>query len=57
MCDEYDDERMWAYWHRLELPEQLKHEERETQVAEPPLTIALPATPDTRKTRPRPLTR
>ncbi len=57
MCDEYDDERMWAYWHRLELQEQLKREERETQEAEPPLPISLPPTPDARKTRPRPLTR
>ncbi len=57
MCDEYDDERMWAFWRRLEMQEELKREQREAEEAEPTVTIALPQTPEMRKTRPRALTR
>ncbi len=52
MCDEYDDERMVAFWRRLELQEQIKREERELQEIELPLTTAIP---EARKTRPRAL--
>lgn len=57
MCDEYDDERMVAFWRRLEIQEQLMREERGLQAVELPLTTAIPETPEARKTRPRALTR
>jgi hypothetical protein len=57
MCDEYDDERMWAFWRRLEIQEELKREESAAQPVELPLPVSLPETPEVRKTRPRGLTR
>ena len=55
MCDEYEDERMWAFWRRLEIQE-LKREELDAKEAEVPVPIALPATPEMPKARPRTLT-
>ena len=57
MCDEYDDERMWAFWRRLEQTEQekdLREEPREVEIA--PLAVLSPPG-ETRKARPRPLVR
>lgn len=57
MCDEYEEERMWAFWRGLEIQEELKEREREPQEVGLPLMTSLPETQDARKARPRPLTR
>lgn len=56
MCDEYEDERMWAFWRRLEIREELEREERETKEVESPIPVTLPVGNETPKARPRTLT-
>jgi hypothetical protein len=57
MCDEYEDERMWAFWRRLEVMEELKRPEHEPAESELPATPLGPAILEDRKVRPRPLPR
>lgn len=57
MCDEYEDERMWAFWKRLEQVDGLRREDTEVGEADRPLLPVLPEGPATRKPVQRPLTR
>lgn len=57
MCDEYDDERMRAFWRRLEIEEELPREVREPKELELPVVAPPASTPEVRTVRPRPLTR
>ena len=51
MCDEYDDERMWAFWRRLEVEDGLRREEREVENVELPLATPVSGTPETTMAR------
>lgn len=57
MCDEYDDERMWAFWKRLEQADELRREDEEAREADRPLLPVLPGSPAMRKPVQRPLVR
>ena len=57
MCDEYEDERMWAFWKRLEQADELRREDQEDGEADRPLLPVLPESPATRKPVQRPLVR
>ncbi len=56
MCDEYEDERLWAVWRRLETQEELKRQKDEPEGLEVPVIFSLPDPADPRKARPKPLT-
>ena len=57
MCDEYDDERMVAFWRRMEELERRKVESPEIDETLDPLTRPAPGPVATPKTRPRSLAR
>ena len=57
MCDEYDDERMRAFWRGFVVPEEIPRAEREDGETEPPVVTPPLGTPEPRQARLRPLTR
>ena len=57
MCDEYDDERMVAFWRRMEELERRKVESPEIDETLDPLTRPAPGPVATPKPRPRSLAR
>ncbi|HII40806.1 MAG TPA: hypothetical protein HA326_06270 [Thermoplasmata archaeon] len=57
MCDEYDDERMRAFWRGFVVPEEIPRAEREDGETEHPVVTPPLGTPEPRQARLRPLTR
>lgn len=57
MCDEYDDERMWLLWRRLERPAEVKDlRESPSETGNAPIAV-LPAPATTAKPRTMALSR
>ncbi len=56
MCDEYDDERMVAFWRRLEELERHARLSSESEEATEPLVHIESEIPQTPKAKPRALT-
>ncbi len=57
MCDEYEDERMVAFWRRLEALEQREHAAPEADEIVEPVARIEPDPAASAKPKPRPLAR
>ncbi len=57
MCDEYEDERMVAFWRRLEALEPREHAAPEADEIVEPVVRIEPAPTASAKPKPRPLAR